>query len=162
MFEEIFQRKKLNIDKLLRFGFEANEGGWTYDTAIMDGTFLLHISILENGDVNTDLVERETNEPYILYKTNASGTFVGEVRGEIEAVLTRIAEECFEFSDEVVEIIDLRFMPEQMVELVDNERYFPGWHMNKKSWYTIILDGSVSTEEICARIDESYKLAKKK
>lgn len=64
-------------------------------------------------------------------------------------------------SDETVEIIDLRIQPEKVTELIDNENYFPGWHMNKKSWYTIILDGSVPLEELCRRIDESYILAKK-
>lgn len=64
-------------------------------------------------------------------------------------------------SDEPVEIIDLRIQSEKMTELIDNEHYFPGWHMNKKNWYTIILDGSVSMEELCRRIDESYVLAKK-
>ena len=64
-------------------------------------------------------------------------------------------------SDEVVEAIDLRLRPEQMPETIDNKRYFPGWHMNKKSWYTMILDGSVPTEEIIRRIDESYALALK-
>lgn len=64
-------------------------------------------------------------------------------------------------SDEVVEIIDLRIQSEKMAELIDNERYFRGWHMNKKNWYTIILDASAPTEELCSRIDESYMLAKK-
>ncbi|MCH5188369.1 MAG: MmcQ/YjbR family DNA-binding protein [Oscillospiraceae bacterium] len=64
-------------------------------------------------------------------------------------------------SDESAEIIDLRLKPELMPKTVDNVRYFPGWHMNKKSWYTIILDGSVLTEEIFQRIDESYALATK-
>lgn len=64
-------------------------------------------------------------------------------------------------SDEVAEIIDLRLAPELMSETVDNKRYFPGWHMNKKSWYTMILDGTVPTEEICRRIDDSYLLAVK-
>lgn len=64
-------------------------------------------------------------------------------------------------SDKTVEIIDLRLMPELMAETVDNEKYFPGWHMNKKSWYTMILDGSVSTEELFRRIDDSYALAVK-
>lgn len=62
-------------------------------------------------------------------------------------------------SDEAAEIIDLRLSPERMADTVDHERYFPGWHMNKKSWYTMVLDGSVSTEEICQRIDESHRLA---
>lgn len=64
-------------------------------------------------------------------------------------------------SDAIVEAIDLRLSPEQMAETVDYERYFPGWHMNKKSWYTMILDGSVPMEELCRRIGESYRLAGK-
>ena len=62
-------------------------------------------------------------------------------------------------SGEVVEIIDLRVKPEKLEALLQNDNYYPGWHMNKKSWYTIILDGSVDTEEICRGIDESYRLA---
>jgi len=69
----------LNIDKLICYGFESKESYWIYDTTIMNGAFKLHVSVQENGDAGTDLVENETNEPYILYKTNASGTFVGEV-----------------------------------------------------------------------------------
>lgn len=65
-------------------------------------------------------------------------------------------------SNEAVEIIDLRLEPEQLENLIDNEKYFPGWHMNKKNWYTIILDNSVPTKEICQRLDNSYTLAQKK
>lgn len=64
-------------------------------------------------------------------------------------------------SNEMVEIIDLRGKTSEIERLVDGKNYFPGWHMNKKHWFTICLDGSVSTEEICRRIDESYLLAEK-
>ena len=37
----------------------------------------------------------------------------------------------------------------------------PGYHMNKKHWFTICLDGSIAIEEIFCRIDESFALAKK-
>lgn len=60
-------------------------------------------------------------------------------------------------SHEKVEIIDLRIELEEMKALLMNNHYFPGWHMNKKYWYTVILDGS--TKEICKRIDKSYLLA---
>ena len=65
------------------------------------------------------------------------------------------------FEVEILEIIDLRLEKELMEQTIDNVRYFPGWHMNKKNWYTIILDGRIQTEEVCTRIDESYRLAKK-
>ncbi len=57
------------------------------------------------------------------------------------------------------EIIDLRAKPEIISGLIDNKKYFPGYHMNKRSWFTVCLDGSVETEEICRRIDESFILA---
>ena len=62
-------------------------------------------------------------------------------------------------SDEVVEIIDLRTAPENMDSLIDNRIYFPGWHMNKRNWYTVILNGSAPLEELQRRLDESYLLA---
>ena len=34
----------------------------------------------------------------------------------------------------------------------------PGYHMNKDHWNTVLLDGSVSEEELLTWIDESYEL----
>lgn len=65
-------------------------------------------------------------------------------------------------SDEKAEIIDLRADPEALEKLIDNKKYFAGYHMNKKHWYTIILDGYVPTEEILDGIEGSYLLAEKK
>ena len=62
-------------------------------------------------------------------------------------------------SDDRAEILDLRCDPELLQQRIDNRFYFPGWHMNKKHWYPIILDGSVPLERICRHIDESYLLA---
>ena len=38
----------------------------------------------------------------------------------------------------------------------------PGYHMNKKHWNTIIVDGSVSSAILKDWIDDSYKLVRKK
>lgn len=64
-------------------------------------------------------------------------------------------------SDETVEILDLRIKPEDLAALIDGERYFPGYHMNKKHWFTMCLEGSIPFEEICRRIEASYELAVK-
>lgn len=64
-------------------------------------------------------------------------------------------------SDACAEIMDLRISPGALADLIDCKKYFPGYHMNKKHWYTMILDGSVPYEELCRRIDESYLLAQK-
>lgn len=64
-------------------------------------------------------------------------------------------------SDELIEIIDLRMNPGEITQIVDNKKYFPGYHMNKRHWVTIRLDGSVPCHELFYRIDASYLLARK-
>ena len=65
-------------------------------------------------------------------------------------------------SDEKIEAMDLRYNADKIDELVDNKKFFRGYHMNKKHWITICLDGSVTLSEIYALIDNSYLLAKSK
>lgn len=65
-------------------------------------------------------------------------------------------------SDGIVEVINLRIDTNRIAALVDGKRYFPGYHMNKKHWITICLDGSVPIDEIFRWIDSSYALAKKR
>ena len=61
---------------------------------------------------------------------------------------------------------DLQFNAKCDPELAEElrERYpavKPGFHMNKKHWNTIIVDGSVSTALIYEWIDHSYELVVK-
>ena len=63
--------------------------------------------------------------------------------------------------DEMVEVVDLRFDVDELPLKVDGKRYFYGYHMNKRHWITIMLDGSVPLEEILTDVDKSYDLAKK-
>lgn len=64
-------------------------------------------------------------------------------------------------SDEIIDIIDLRMDPDILTKTVDGKKYFAGYHMNKKNWVTVCLDGSVPVEEIFSLIDKSYIIAKK-
>lgn len=53
--------------------------------------------------------------------------------------------------------------PEKAVEL--REQYNcvkPGYHMNKKHWNTVEIDGSISDEILKGWINDSYKLVSKK
>lgn len=65
-------------------------------------------------------------------------------------------------SDKKIEIIDLRYQKDKIEELIDYNKIFPGYHMNKKSWITIKLDGSLELEEIFKLIDNSYNISLKK
>jgi len=59
--------------------------------------------------------------------------------------------------------INLKCDPAEAMEL--RERYSsvtPGYHMNKKHWNTILIDGSVPDKELFSWIDHSYDLVLKK
>lgn len=52
--------------------------------------------------------------------------------------------------------------PDKAIELRDEyTAVLPGYHMNKKHWNTIILDGSISDRLIKEWIDHSYELVNK-
>ena len=58
--------------------------------------------------------------------------------------------------------INLKCNPEKAIEL--REEYpvvLPGYHMNKKHWNTVMLDGSISQHQIKKWIDHSYDLVVK-
>lgn len=67
-----------------------------------------------------------------------------------------------EESSDLVDIIDLRYQKEDIDNIIDNKKVFPGYHMNKKSWITLVLDGRMNIKEIYKLIDNSYQIIDKK
>lgn len=65
-------------------------------------------------------------------------------------------------SDEEVEIIDLLYQKDKIRDIVDNNKVYPGYHMNKDSWITIKLDNTVDIETIYTLIDNSYNISLEK
>jgi len=61
--------------------------------------------------------------------------------------------------DEVPPRVNLKCDPDLALELRDRyEQVRPGYHMNKKHWNTVELDGVIPQKEIKKMIDHSYDL----
>lgn len=221
MSEFEFKNRKLNIQKLLLFGFLEKSDCYIYSADLLDGQMKMTVSVSKCGMVSTRVTDNGSGEEYVLHQVpSASGAFVGRVKEEYEELLNEISAKCFdaevfksrqaksviayirdkygdelEFlwekfpndaiarrkdnkkwyialltisrrkigidSDEMIEVIDLRMKPEDIEALVDNKKYFPGYHMNKKHWVTIPLNEAPSIDEIYEKIDDSYRLALK-
>jgi predicted DNA-binding protein (MmcQ/YjbR family) len=54
--------------------------------------------------------------------------------------------------------------PDKAIELREEypDSVLPGYHMNKKHWNTVIVDGRLSKKQLKEMIDHSYELVKKK
>ncbi|MES1215157.1 MAG: MmcQ/YjbR family DNA-binding protein [Bacteroidota bacterium] len=77
-------------------------------------------------------------------------TLVYKVNGKM-FLLTGLDSEDFRFN--------VKCAPDKAIELREEfSCVIPGWHMNKKHWNTILVDGSVSTKQIKEWIDWSYDL----
>ena len=53
--------------------------------------------------------------------------------------------------------------PDKAIQLREEypETVLPGYHMNKKHWNTVVVDGRLSTKQLKDMIDHSYQLVNK-
>ena len=72
----------------------------------------------------------------------------------------KVAGKMFLLTDLVSDLsMNVKCDPERAIEL--RERYpavQPGYHMNKKLWNTVYIDGSIDDELLISWINDSYKL----
>ena len=102
-------------------------------------------------------MEIEALRSYLLKKQGAFEDFpfgpdvmVYKVMGKMFALV---------FGDESLLRINLKCDPELALHLrAKYNAVQPGYHMNKKHWNTIILDGSIPNDELSTMIDDSYNL----
>ena len=218
--ENFIKDKKIDLKKLEEFGFKLINKSYYYYTSLLKNQFKMTIKINLDNSIFTEIIDTETNEPYVLHLLEMKRSGYSEkVYKAYSEVLEKIKKECFEdeifkanyakeiinyiknkyrdeleflwekspknavvrrkFSkkwyaviltvskrklnldcDEIIEVINLHNIAEEIEKLIDNKKYFPAYHMNKKHWCTICLDGTVELKEIYKLIDISYELAK--
>ncbi len=77
-------------------------------------------------------------------------TLVYKVMGKV-FLLTSLDREGLQFN--------VKCDPDKAVDLRDRyDAVQPGYHMNKKHWNTVVVDGSISTQLLNEMIDHSYEL----
>lgn len=110
------------------------------------------------------IAEKYKNEPeYLWDKTPNNAVFREKSSGKWYAALLEVEKSKLQINEEgIIEVIDLKATPDKIFSIVDNINYLPGYHMNKKHWFTIKLDGSVPIKIIYSLIDDSFNLIKKK
>ena len=212
--------KKIDFKKLEEFGFELIDNSYYYYTSLLKNQFKMSVKISLDNSVFTEIIDTETNEPYVLHLLEIKRSGYSEkIYKAYSEILEKVKKVCFEDeifkanytkeivayvknkygdeleflwekspknavvrrkssnkwyaviltipkrkisleSDEVIEVINLHNIPKEIEKLIDYKRYFPAYHMNKKHWCTICLDGTIELKEIYKKIDISYELAK--
>ncbi len=65
----------------------------------------------------------------------------------------------FKNNNEYKDVIVLRTCNAK--NLIDNSRFFPAYHVNKKNWISVLLDSDVDINFVYSLIDDSFNLAVK-
>lgn len=58
----------------------------------------------------------------------------------------------------MIDVVNLKADPGFIAFMAGQEGILPAYHMNKNHWITVLLDGSVSLEDLKLYIDKSYQL----
>lgn len=234
--------RKVDIDKLKKFGFKKEKDNYIYEKNIIDGDFKIIIEVAKKTTYSKVIDNFDDTEYALVDVEDSSGQFVGKIKEEYENVLDSFVEKCTsldsfksssakkvmeyvkekyedklkflwddydgavfrnkdnkkwygvimkikeksfatstlkrmkqagvksthpllnkkEYSDEdYLEVIDLHIDKENAKKIIDYETIFPGFHMNKDSWITIILDKSTKLKPLYKLLDDSYQMTVK-
>ncbi len=84
-------------------------------------------------------------EPY----KNSASVFEDEVNHKWYAIVMHInKDKLIKKAEGQVEVMNIKLEPDLIQELLLTKKYFPAYHMNKKSWISIPLDDTIQDEEI--------------
>ena len=96
---KIFKAYQFNSKKAKEYGFVENQGVWTYSSTILQGDFLMMVTV-EDGDLSFRVYDQETRDLYPqVHMESMRGTFVGRVREACLEVLYDIRKACFDVQE---------------------------------------------------------------
>lgn len=150
--KQIFKNKKPVAEKLLQFGFMKQGASYNYSVEILDGAFLLIITMAE--EVTTKVIDCDSGEEYALVKVAAaSGAFVGAVSNACEMQLRHIAQCCFELevfkspqAKQVIAYMKSKYGTEAEFLWAKSPRNAVFRRDDNKKWYAALL--SVQREKL--------------
>ena len=215
--ENIFERKRINSEKLLAYGFKLTKGQYLFNTEILNGDFKVSIVVNKDLKVMGFVKDIMNDEEYLpLRMKNQNGAYVNEVRSAYESLLNDIAKECSEnlpfVSDQANRISELIYKKYHIkagfpwkngqhkdngvFRHADTDKWFglimhisyglllknsdqdkkdvmnlktkdvnflslkkgiyPAYHMNHDKWLSVVLDESLSDEEVMKLVEASF------
>lgn len=117
--------------------------------------------ISQAHDVISHIEETYPSFAEYLFESTDTAVFRKGTKKKWFAVVMHISRKTLGIeSDEKIDVLNVKLNPDEIALLIDQKGYFPAYHMNKKHWCTIVLDGTLDIDEICYRIEQSYYLVK--
>ena len=102
------------------------------------------------------ILKKYSDSPEFLFNDDTTGVFRNKNNKKWYGIILNVDYKKFYKKDGKVDIINIKLNPNKIDNLINEKGFFRAFHMNKKSWVSIILDDTVKDEKIMKLIDESY------
>lgn len=97
--------------------------------------------------------------PEYLWHESPDSAVLRHENGKWYAIFMNVEREKLGLSgDGMVDIMDVKCEPDMISMMTQINGFLPGYHMNKRNWLTILLDGTVQEAKILDFLDMSYDL----
>lgn len=101
--------------------------------------------------------------PYYEWdSTPDTGVFKHKITKKWYGIVMNVKRCKISSGDDLVDVLNVKIDAEKVKILLQNDYFYPAYHMNKKYWISVILDDSVNDDEIMNLVDESYLYASNK
>ena len=143
---EIFKSYQFNQEKARAYGFVESSGVWTYSCMILQGDFVMTVSITADN-VNFQVFDQEMGDLYPqVHMESMTGSFVASVREACLEILYQIRKACFEVQDFICP--QTKRIMAQIQEKYGNQLEYL-WekspdtavlrHEGNKKWYAVLM-----------------------
>ena len=162
-----------NDDEFLPLRIENNEGAFAskvrdeYEKILSDirnKYFIKNYFIYpQTNRITQAIIKQYGTEPEFLWeKFDGSGIFRNkESQKWFAAILDVEGSKVKKGKKGLIEVLDIKLEPNEIQELLLQPDFYPAYHMNKKSWITIILDESLSDKRVMELVGKSFGLSSK-
>ena len=130
---------------------------------IRDNCFTRKYFIYNQANRLTQMIyEKYGDSPEFLWDDlDDSGAFRNPDNKKWYGLIMNIDKSKIDKDNGEVEILNVKLDEDKIQELLKKDGYYTCYHMNKKKWITIILDDTLSDEEIMGHIVESHSYTEK-
>lgn len=116
----------------------------------------------QTNRISSKIKEIYNDEPEFIWdKFPGYGIFRNNNNKKWYALIMNVDRNKIEDKIGEVEIINVKIDPDSIPNLLKRDGFYQAYHMPKKNWISIILDDTLTDEEIIKYIIESYKYTEK-
>lgn len=150
----------LNVDSNLSFNNKIKEEYIKVLKDIKVKCTKESLFVFKQSNEITSYIKRKykVNPEFLWKESSGNGVFRNKYNKKWFGIIISVSKDKLDlkYKQEIIEVINLKIDEDMIKELIKINGFYRAYHMNKKSWISVILDDTLDNEIIYSLIDQSY------